>query len=248
MSILLQAIGGIENVTDPEERYAHTVRLLMRSDVREAMMGVLSRHGLPNRPRDVLAMILVALNHTMVLDMREPNDMCCRHAAEQFLPLFQQALEKGDDPSMCVEHVLAACGVWKDGSRDDVRIFAEDVLVKYRLSGAEKPRYWCSVHRNAGGDAAMADVLFAGPIERRPCPSHQSRPCNLCQLHHYVADSLVHPFLQQYVRRAAPNAPSLTVDQGRPYLARLANVVQVFSSTEVDPSMEGILAACRGEA
>lgn len=246
MSILLQAIDAIQSIEDSEERYAHTVRVLMRSDIRESMAGVLCRYGLPNRPRDVLAMILVALNHTMVLDMREPNDMVCRHAAEQFLPLFYQALENGHDPSMCVEHVLVAFGVWKDGSRDDVRIFAEDVLVKYRLSGAEKPsRYWCAVHRDVGGDVAMADALFGGPIERRR-PSQQSRPCNLSQLHHYVADSLVHPFLQQYVRRAGPNSP-LTVDQGRPYLERLAAVVQVFSSTEVDPSMEGILAACQEE-
>lgn len=231
-------IRRLRNIDDSSEaRYDATVRFIMRRDIRDKMADYFAHHSssLPaHRSRDALAMILCGLAPTQVLDMGTPADMCCRHAAETFLEEF----ESRHDLTMCIQEALEAFRIWKQGSREDIRYFSADTLVRYRLKSTEAPQYWLGVHRSAGGNEGTARALFEGPLQRRPPPAE--RPTNLTQLHHYVAECVVHPLLQQYVSRAAPNRP-VNDDEARPFLARLAQIAALFAETEVEPTMEGIL-------
>lgn len=200
----LSHLEQVEATVDPDQKYKNTMHMLMSPDVRATVGAYLARFGL-GRPRDVLAMVMVALNCSMVLELSAPQDMIVRAESQRFLPAFKSAYATQSNPTICVQRALEAFAVWKEADKDKIITFTQDQIVQDCLNGgAVPPPYWARILVNSGVDLKDMWSLYGPSLQVHPT----TLPCaNPGQLFSAVEDHLVHPYLKQYVRLRAPNGP-----------------------------------------
>lgn len=235
----LEMLAHIEAETEEEKRYQQTMKMLMSKTIREEVGDYLATFAL-DRPRDVLAVVMLALNAPFILGP-DPKDMVCRFEATQFYPPFVEAFRARTDPSMCVRRGLDAFRVWKEGGKEDIRRFAQDQITHRRLHDEPYLMYLEKIYINAGGNAVLLSALMDGPIRRRR--TTPTVPENVTQLFHAVAESFDHPFVQDFIRLRAPQqGPPQAVE---PYLKCLASLLSKFENESVAPTMESVLRTFR---
>jgi hypothetical protein len=233
----LEMLAQIEAETEEAPRYQQTMKMLMSKTIREEVGEYLTTFAL-DRPRDVLAVVMLALNASFILGP-DPKDMVCRFEATQFYKPFVEAFRARTDPSMCVRRALDAFHVWKEGDKEDIRRFVQDQITHRRLHDEPYLMYLEKIYINAGGNAVLLSAFMDGPIRRRRTTTPTTTPENVTQMFHAVAESFDHPFMQDFIRLRAPQQgpPQAT----EPYLECLASLLSKFQDQPVEPTMESIL-------
>jgi len=231
----LDTLAQIEAEPDGQTKYRQTMKMLLSKAVRQEVEDYLAVFGLA-APRDVLAVVMLALNFTFILG-RDPKDMLCRFEATQFYPKFVEAFKARADPTMHVTRALDAFRAWKEGGQDDVRVFSQDQITQRRLYDEPYSPYLEKIYIDAGGDAALLTALIDGPVRRTaPPPAPPSRE-NVTQLFHAAAASFDHPFVQEFIRLRAPKGPT---EAPGAYLEFLAALLSKFEERTVAPTMDSI--------
>jgi len=201
----LSEVQSIEATVDPEAKYAKTMRMLMNREIRSIVGNYLDSHRL-SHPRNVLAMIMVALNYSVILDLSAPQDMIVRAEAERFFPVFKAHYTAKTNPTICVQRALEAFCVWKEADKEKIIAFTQDQIARHRLMGEESsnpPSYWARILVNAGANLEEMRSLYAPlQVQKTTLPS-----ANPGQLFAAVEDHVAHPYLKQFVRLRAPNGP-----------------------------------------
>ena len=229
----LSKLEDIEGTADFTTRYEKTMRMLMDRPIRELVKGYLNSHGIDDA-RSVLAMVMVALNYSHILDLSSPKDMIVRAEAQRFYPIFKRHYRANTNPTACVKRALDAFKVWKSGDQEDIVAFTQDQIARHRLvnpASTAPPPYWARILINSKVDVQEMRSLY-GPFQwkRSTLPT-----ANLRQLFLAVEDHVEHPYLKQFVRLRAPNGPVL--DAASPGFYRvLSQFLSLVHGKKVDES------------
>ena len=228
----------IEQTEEPNDRYGKTMRMLMNRHVRQRVEAWLASFSL-SRPRDVLAMVMVALNPTHILDMSAPQDMIVRAEAERFYPAFKRHYSERSNPAVVVQRALQAFQVWKTADKDKIISFTRDQIARHRLAGTGEgpPAYWVRVLANCGVEDDLESLYGPFRLRRVGRPSASDLPVG--RLYALAAEHVEHPYLKAYVRLRAPSGP---VEDEAPYLTILLNFLSAVHGEELG-SAENLLSA-----
>lgn len=231
LDAFLSQLEAIETTMDAHEKYGKTMEMLMDREVRQLIGAYLTSYSLAE-PRSVLAMVMVALNYSHILDLSSPQDMIVRAEAERFYPVFKRHYRTNTDPTICVNRGLEAFKVWKAGDQAQIVAFTQDQIARHRLkhpASEGPPPYWARILMNSKANLEEMRSLY-GPVQVR----RTSLPtANVGQLFAAVEDHVLHPYLKQFVRLRAPNGP-VGVEAG--YLQVLAQFLSLVHGKEIAAS------------